>query len=208
MSTNESNPDFSNITGNGSTSKLSTSGKLLIGLTGGVAVGLSIVCYPFVAPALRKHCLPYVPATTKQIANVLASIEKSRAGGAHRLLDIGSGDGRIVIAAAREVSGLEAHGVELNPWLVYYSRLAALREGVLRKTKFYRKDLWQFDISGYDNVVIFGVEQMMADLEQKVRKEVKPGSTIVACRFPFPTLIPNKTIDDGIDSVWVYKNVK
>ncbi|EAT34528.1 AAEL013243-PA [Aedes aegypti] len=185
--------------------KRSLSGKILIGVTGGIAVGLSIVCYPFVAPALRKHCLPYVPATAKQIDNVLTSVR--RAGASDKLLDIGSGDGRIVIAAAKRLQ-LEAHGVELNPWLVYYSRLAALKGGVFGQTKFYRKDLWKYDISGYNNIVIFGVEQMMADLEKKIELEAKPDSTIIACRFPFPTLQPTKTIDDGIDSVWVYRKFK
>ncbi|XP_062536455.1 ATP synthase subunit C lysine N-methyltransferase [Armigeres subalbatus] len=188
-----------------SSSKKSLSGKILIGVTGGIAVGLSIVCYPFVAPALRKHCLPFVPATSKQIDNVLASVR--RAGTADKLLDIGSGDGRIVIASAKRLQ-LESHGVELNPWLVYYSRLAALKGGVFGQTKFYRKDLWKYDISKYNNIVIFGVEQMMADLEKKIQDEAKPDSTIIACRFPFPMLQPTKTIDDGIDSVWVYQNVK
>ncbi|XP_019561743.2 ATP synthase subunit C lysine N-methyltransferase [Aedes albopictus] len=187
--------------------KKSLSGKILIGVTGGIAVGLSVVCYPFVAPALRKHCLPYVPATVKQIDNVLASVRRGACSTSDKLLDIGSGDGRIVIAAAKRLH-LEAHGVELNPWLVYYSRLAALKGGVFGQTKFYRKDLWKYDISGYNNIVIFGVEQMMADLEKKIQNEAKPESTIIACRFPFPTLQPTKTIEDGIDSVWVYRNVK
>lgn len=99
-----------------------------------------------------------MPATAKQIDNVLTSVR--RAGASDKLLDIGSGDGRIVIAAAKRLQ-LEAHGVELNPWLVYYSRLAALKGGVFGQTKFYRKDLWKYDISGYNNIVIFGVEQMV-----------------------------------------------
>lgn len=50
------------------------------------------MCYPFVSPALRKVCLPYVPATNLQIQNVL-SVIKGRKG---KLVDLGSGDGRIV----------------------------------------------------------------------------------------------------------------
>lgn len=59
---------------------------------GGVSIALSIVCYPFVSPALRKVCLPYVPATSIQVQNVL-SVIKGRQG---KLVDLGSGDGRIV----------------------------------------------------------------------------------------------------------------
>lgn len=61
-------------------------------LTGGTAVGLMVVCAPFVSPALRRVCLPYVPATTSQVNNVLLAL-RGRHGS---LLDLGSGDGRIV----------------------------------------------------------------------------------------------------------------
>lgn len=59
---------------------------------GGASIALSIICYPFVSPALRKVCLPYVPATNVQIQNVL-SVIKGRKG---KVVDLGSGDGRIV----------------------------------------------------------------------------------------------------------------
>ncbi|XP_050077937.1 ATP synthase subunit C lysine N-methyltransferase [Anopheles maculipalpis] len=183
----------------------SLSGKILIGVTGGIAVGLSIVCYPFVAPALRRHCLPFVPATPNQIRNVLSFVKPS-AGGS-RLLDIGSGDGRIVIAAARSLPSVKADGVELNPWLVYYSRLAALRNGVFSRTSFFRKDLWKFSLAPYDHIVIFGVEQMMEDLEKKILSEAAPGTTVIACRFPFPSLKTVDRIEEGIDSVWLYRPV-
>lgn len=163
--------------------RISLSGKILIGLTGGFAIGASIVCYSFVAPAFRKYCLPYVPATTTQVQNVLTALRlpltaphrgnaalaagNRAAGGAalrrpadELLLDIGSGDGRIVVAAARHL-GCRAHGVELNPWLVQYSRLSALANGVSARTAFYRRDLWTYDLSPYRNIVIFGVEQMV-----------------------------------------------
>ena len=185
-----------------------------------MAIGLSVICFPFVSPALRKYCLPYVPATKNQIDNVLSSIVKQKNS---KLLDIGSGDGRIVISAAKK-AGLECHGVELNPWLVYYSRMSALANSVYGRTKFYRRDLWKFDVSPYDNIVIFGVEQMvsielfsksieldiyifsqMEDLEKKLLNEVRKDSTIIACRFKFPNMEPIKTIDAGVDTVWVYK---
>lgn len=55
-----------------------------------------------------------------------------------------------------------SHGVELNPWLVLYSKFDAFKQGLSGNTKFYRKDLWKYNISKYDNIVIFGVEQMVS----------------------------------------------
>lgn len=181
-----------------SINKNSSLGKALIYATGGLALGVSIICIPFVSPAFRKICLPYVPATTDQLLGVKLAL-KGRSG---RLLDVGSGDGRIVFTAAK--LGFQADGVELNPVLVWYSRISAILNGQYRETKFYRRNLWSFDLVPYDNIVIFGVEQMMIDFEKKLLKEVKEGTVVVACRFPLPNMIPVKTIGHGVDTVWKY----
>ncbi|XP_063368890.1 ATP synthase subunit C lysine N-methyltransferase [Cydia amplana] len=179
--------------------KLSSAGKILIYTTGGLAVGVSIVCIPFVSPALRKVCLPYVPATTEQ----LAGVTKALSGRSGRLLDVGSGDGRIVFTAAK--LGFKSDGVELNPWLVYYSRIAALLSSQSQNTKFYRRNLWTFSLKPYDNIVIFGVEQMMSEFESKLLAETENGTVVVACRFPLPNMRPLETIGHGVDTVWKYE---
>lgn len=84
-----------------------------------MVVGMTALAWPFISPALRKHCLPYVPATDRQVANVLSLCRKSGAGGP--LVDLGSGDGRIVLAAAKQLQ-VPCVGYELNAWLVWYSR--------------------------------------------------------------------------------------
>ncbi|XP_017326454.1 ATP synthase subunit C lysine N-methyltransferase isoform X1 [Ictalurus punctatus] len=148
---------------------------------GGSLVALYAVAVPFIAPALRKTCLPFVPATNTQVKNVLRALQ-SRSG---TLVDIGSGDGRIVIAAARE--GFRSVGFELNPWLVWYSRYRAWKQGVHRHTSFYISDLWK-----------------MEQLEAKLQTELQSSARVVACRFPFPTWTPDHVTGEGIDTVWVY----
>ncbi|XP_067323860.1 ATP synthase subunit C lysine N-methyltransferase isoform X2 [Anolis sagrei] len=156
-------------------------GILLTGVIGGTLVALYSVVTPFIAPALRKHCLPFVPATSKQIENVLNTL-KGRNGS---LVDIGSGDGRIVIAAAK--LGFKAVGYELNPWLVWYSRYRAWKEGVHQDAKFYISDLWK-----------------MLPLEKKLGEELPLDARIIACRFPFPHWKPTHHFGEGIDTVWAY----
>lgn len=57
--------------------------------------------------------------------------------------------------------GFKAHGIELNTWLVWYSRLQALINGLSSDTAFHKQDLWKHHLGKYDNVVIFGVDQMV-----------------------------------------------
>ncbi|XP_019306338.2 ATP synthase subunit C lysine N-methyltransferase isoform X1 [Panthera pardus] len=145
--------------------KKSSWGFFLTGIVGGTLVAVYAVATPFLTPALRKICLPFVPATTKQIANVVKMLHCRRGS----LVDIGSGDGRVVIAAAKE--GFTAVGYELNPWLVWYSRYRAWREGVQDSAKFYISDLWKVTFSQYTNVVVFGVPQMASRRVQKKYRE-------------------------------------
>lgn len=67
-------------------------GVAVTAVLGGSLVALYALAAPFLTPALRKVCLPFVPATTTQVENVLRVL-KARSG---TLVDIGSGDGRIV----------------------------------------------------------------------------------------------------------------
>ena len=80
-------------------SKKNLTGLFLAGATGMAALGMSALCFPFVAPALRRICLPYVPASTAQVENVVRALALSKARG--RLIDLGSGDGRIVLISFR-----------------------------------------------------------------------------------------------------------
>uniref|UniRef100_A0A8C0N088 ATP synthase c subunit lysine N-methyltransferase n=2 Tax=Canis lupus familiaris TaxID=9615 RepID=A0A8C0N088_CANLF len=161
--------------------KKSSWGVLITGIVGGTLVAVYAVATPFLTPALRKICLPFVPATTKQIANVVKMLHCRRGS----LVDIGSGDGRIVIAAAKE--GFTAVGYELNPWLVWYSRYRAWREGVQDSAKFYISDLWK-----------------MLRLKEKLALELEDDARVIACRFPFPGWTPDHVTGEGVDTVWAY----
>ncbi|XP_077922679.1 ATP synthase subunit C lysine N-methyltransferase isoform X2 [Halichoerus grypus] len=157
--------------------KKSSWGFLFTGIIGGTLVAVYAVATPFLTPALRKICLPFVPATTKQIENVVKMLRCRRGS----LVDIGSGDGRIVIAAAK--AGFRAFGVELNPWLVWYSRYRAWREGVHGSAKFYVSDLWKVTFSQYSNIIIFGVPQMEVVPDCSVRQTPVLPFSIRWCLF-------------------------
>ena len=91
--------NFQEIKNTSRTDNNSIAGKILLGVSGCAAVGLSILCLPFLTPAFRKITLPYIPATDNQLRNILSVLPKNAS--KNRLLDLGSGDGRIVIECGK-----------------------------------------------------------------------------------------------------------
>ncbi|KJE93191.1 hypothetical protein CAOG_04016 [Capsaspora owczarzaki ATCC 30864] len=184
----------------------SSSRKWVFLAVGGASlVGFYAVIVPFLAPAFRKHCLPFVPASPRQIQLVLNQCKPTGT-----LVDLGSGDGRVVIAAAKQLR-IPCTGYELNRWLVYYSRYSAWRNGVGHLCKFETRNLWHVNLTPFSQVVIFGVKEMFADLERKFAQELQPSATVIAGRFALPTWQSDPTRDVvdpkgemGIHSVWTY----
>ncbi|MGZ8210249.1 MAG: class I SAM-dependent methyltransferase [Burkholderiales bacterium] len=96
------------------------------------------------------------------------------------LIDLGSGDGRFVIAAAKR--GARALGVEYNPDLIEVSRRTAAIEGVAERATFVQGDLYQADISEATVLALFLMPDMLSKLRAKFL-ELTPGTRIVSHHF-------------------------
>jgi hypothetical protein len=96
------------------------------------------------------------------------------------LIDLGSGDGRTVIAAAKR--GTRALGIEYNPDMVELSKRAAAKEGVTDKATFIKADLFETDFSKATVITMF----LLPDINIKLRPKIlglKPGTRIVSNSF-------------------------
>jgi SAM-dependent methyltransferase len=96
------------------------------------------------------------------------------------VVDLGSGDGRTVIAAARR--GARALGVEFNPKLVEHSRRLARQAGVGDRASFVQGDLFDADLSQATVITLFLLEEMNLKLRPKLL-DLKPGTRVVANTF-------------------------
>ncbi len=105
-------------------------------------------------------------------------------------VDLGSGDGRVVIALAQK--GAEAHGFEVNPVLVALSRRKIRELGLSDTAIIHWRSFWGADLSRFDIVTTFQVGFIMGRLEAKLRKELAPGARIVSHYWRFPGLVPEK----------------
>lgn len=96
--------------------------------------------------------------------------------------DLGSGDGRIVIAAARDF-GARGVGVELDPELVAESIENAKKAGVGEKVRFIKEDIFVADIREASVIALYMLPELNKQLTPKFFRELKPGARIVAHRF-------------------------
>ena len=114
------------------------------------------------------------------------------------VIDLGSGDGRNVIAAARR--GVRALGVEFNPDLVILSRRTAIKAGVSAKAKFVQGDMFEADISQATVMVLFLITDNLRKLTSKFL-DLKAGTRIVSNTFEIPGWSADQTYKLGGDCV-------
>lgn len=124
---------------------------------------------------------PFVPIDTAVLKRMLALVQVQPG---EKAVDLGSGDGRIVLELAR--AGAKAHGYEINPFLMLASRRNIKNAGIAEHASIHWKSFWKEDLSSYQIVTLFGMPHMMKRLAIKLRKELKPGARVISHQFMFP----------------------
>ena len=109
-------------------------------------------------------------------------------------MDLGSGDGRTVITAAKR--GATAVGVEFNPNMVALAREAAKQAGVTDRASFIEGDLFQANISKADVITLFLLPDINLRLRPKIL-DLRPGTRIVSNSFDMGDWTPDQTIQAG-----------
>lgn len=110
------------------------------------------------------------------------------------VIDLGSGDGRFVITAAKR--GARAHGIEYNPDLVELSKRTAAREGVADKATFVKADLFESDFSTATVITMFLLPEINLRLRPLIL-DLKPGTRIVSNSFDMGDWTADQTITLG-----------
>lgn len=115
------------------------------------------------------------------------------------VIDLGSGDGRMIIAAAKR--GVHGLGVEFNPELVEYSKKVATEAGVADKASFVQGDMYIADISKGSVLALFLLPENLRKLTPQFL-DLRPGSRIVVNTFGIPDWEPDvvERIDEGCES--------
>lgn len=133
---------------------------------------------------------PYVPSTPIAVDEMLRT---ANVGPGDLVVDLGSGDGRVVIAAARDY-GARGVGIEINPGLVAESRLNAERAGVSDRVRFVRGDALQADLRAATVVTLYLLPSLVERLKPKLLAELQPGTRIVAHDYGFEDWKADRTV--------------
>ncbi len=148
---------------------------------------------------------PYVATAQEKIADLLKSSKLKKG---TTFYELGSGDGRLVLEAARQ--GAESYGVEQSWLRVWYSRYQAWKQN-LPNAHFFHGNLFDRAYFPADVVFIYLLPQGVNKLETKLKQELKKNSIVITQAFHFPNWKPykkvlNKTKDDKIGGeFWFYK---
>jgi len=118
----------------------------------------------------------YIPSRMEAVQEML---KLGVVGAEDFLVDLGSGDGRIVITAARML-GTRGLGVDLNAKLIEFSKRNAVKAGVADLTEFRVQDFFKTDISQADVVTLYVLTDLNLMLRTKLLNELKPGTRIVS----------------------------
>ncbi len=132
---------------------------------------------------------PFVTTPPELVEHMLALAETQRG---DVVMDLGSGDGRIVIAAAKN-HGARAIGVELDPKLVAVARENAQGAGVEQLTTFVHGGVLKADLSSASVVTAYLLPWLMDQLQPKFLAELAPGTRIVSHAFPMSGWAPDMT---------------
>ena len=143
---------------------------------------------------------PFVASKPDRIRTMVA-LANIREG--MRAIDLGSGDGSIVIATAR--LGAIATGVEMNPFLIPYSRWRARRAGVHERTTFIHGEIKNVPLHDADVIFVYLLPNLLARISKKLSSELKTGAHVISNGFPINGWTPVQK-KDGVFLYRIEKN--
>jgi len=138
---------------------------------------------------------PYVPSPQSVVSDMLKLAE---VGPQDFVVDLGSGDGRIVRTAAL-IFGARGFGVEIKDALVRQANADAAREGIADRVKFIKADLFKTDISPATVLTMYLLPDTVNLLRDKLLDELRPGTRVLSHDYPLSGWVPEKYVQMDLE---------
>ncbi|MGH7331528.1 MAG: methyltransferase domain-containing protein [Candidatus Rokuibacteriota bacterium] len=155
-----------------------------------VLMFLTSACSVQEGPGLSSPSVPFV-ATPPDV--VIEMLKLAGITGNDLVYDLGSGDGRLAIAAAT-LFGARAVGVEIDARLVQESREAAVRAGVADRVTFIWGDIFKTDLRPATSVMLYLLPEVNLRLRPKLLAELRPGTAVVSHNFDMGEWMPDRSV--------------
>lgn len=148
---------------------------------------------------LRSPDVVFVPTPEKVVD---AMLKVAKVGKGDVLYDLGSGDGRIPIAAAQKYGVARATGIDIDPQRIKEANANLAKAGVGNRVKFVNADLFETNLSDATVITLYLLPALNLKLLPKLLKETKPGTRIVSHAFTMGSWKPEQTVK--VDTYDVY----
>ncbi len=141
--------------------------------------------------ATAKPEAPYVPTPTSIVDRMLTL---AGVGKGDYVIDLGSGDGRLVTTAVAKYGARGGAGFELDAALVKLANENAAKAGVADRVRFAERDLFVADVREATVVTLYLMPGMLGRVEDKLAKELKPGTRVISHDYPLPSWKPVEVV--------------
>lgn len=158
----------------------------------------------FYSIAISQYDVPFEPSSYEIVEKMLgmANVTKN-----DKVYDLGCGDGRIVIAAAKE-HGAKGVGIDIDPLRIRESKENAMKEKVTDKVRFIEQNLFEADIIEATVVTLFLYPSVNLKLRPKLFRELRPGTRIVSHEHNMGEWEPDRTMrvdaDDWTHTIYLW----
>jgi precorrin-6B methylase 2 len=163
-----------------------------------LALGIPLACAQ--QKQLREADVVFLP-TPEHIAEQMLKLADVRPGDV--LYDLGSGDGRIVILAARQF-GARAIGIDINPQRIKESSANAEKAGMAGKVRFRNEDLFEANLKDATVVSLYLLPSLNLKLRPKLWRELKPGARVVSHNFDMGDWEPQQKVKLGDHTIYLW----
>jgi ribosomal protein L11 methylase PrmA len=148
----------------------------------------------------RSPDVIFVP-TPQEVVEDMLRLANVRKGDV--LYDLGSGDGRIAITAAKKY-GIKATGIDIDPDRIREAQGNAKKAGVADRVQFKQEDLFQADFKDATVVTLYLLPDLNVKLRPKLWNELKPGTRIVSHQFEMGKWKPEKTLESNGRTIYFW----
>lgn len=161
-----------------------------------VAARMPVIPAQASAPLIKQSLAPYVPTPEDVVERMLRLARTTKE---DVVFDLGSGDGRIPIAAAK-IFGARAVGIDIDPRRIEESRANAVAAGVGHLVEFRLGDALKADVSTATVVTLYMLGSGNAALRPVLTKQLRPGARIVSHAFSMGPAWPADTVDHFVSA--------